>query len=74
MNYFLSSIGNIHHYIRYYLGMHLMIRKSNSTLAMSGIDVKEFSTMRAATRSLFSALEQRSIATAPPSDLPKTII
>ena len=51
-----------------------MTRKSKSTLAMSGIDVKEFSTIRDATRSLFSDLEQRSIATAPPSDLPNTII
>ena len=51
-----------------------MTLKSNKTLAMSGIEVKEFSTRRAATRSLFSVLEHRSIAIAPPNDLPKTII
>ena len=41
---------------------------------MSGIDVKEFSTTKAATKSLFSVLEHRSIAMAPPNDLPNTII
>ena len=57
-----------------YLGIHLIILKSNKTLAISGIDVKEFSMIRAATWSRFSDLEQRSIATAPPNDLPKTMI
>ena len=57
-----------------YLGIILTIRKSNNTLAMSGIEVKEFSTMSAATKSRFSDLEQRSTATAPPKDLPKTMI
>ena len=51
-----------------------MTLKSNKTLAISGIEVKEFSTRRAATRSLFSVREHRSIAIAPPNDLPKTII
>ena len=41
---------------------------------MSGIEVKEFSTRSAATRSRFSVLEHRSIAIAPPNDLPNTII
>ena len=57
-----------------YLGIHFMTLKSNKTLAISGIEVKEFSTRRAATRSLFSVREHRSIAIAPPNDLPKTII
>ena len=51
-----------------------MALKSNRTLAMSGIEVKEFSTRSAATKSRFSVLEHRSIAIAPPNDLPKTII
>ena len=57
-----------------YLGIHLIILKSNKTLAISGIDVKEFSMIRAATWSRFSDLEHKSIATAPPNDRPKTMI
>ncbi len=59
-------------FLKHQLGSQRTSLKSNSALAMSGIEVKVFSTKRHAILSLFSALAPSSTATPPPRERPKT--